>query len=191
MENEKELKAIGVLLKYYKEIDPLYNYMCNTETIARRLAEVNKKAGMEEFMYDFVLTKDDLFIQYRDKIYFLVVFDKFLSYGNNWILGKPFIKKYNFSYDADSKLILFYTNVNEVKEAEKNKIKIKKIQIPNTLGYWIIIGILVLCVLVMALLVIIKVFYQPKKKLANELKEDIDYSNQENSGNYKENSLGI
>ena len=40
-------------IKYYKPIDPWYNYMCNTETIARRLAEVNKKAGMEEFMYDF------------------------------------------------------------------------------------------------------------------------------------------
>ena len=167
----------------------LYYYECDKDVNISSFKDLI--FSHEEFMYNFVLTKDDLFIQYRDKIYFLVVFDKFLSYGNNWILGKPFIKKYNFSYDADSKLILFYTNANEVKEAEKNKIKNKIIEIPNTFGYWIIIGILVLCVLVMALLVIIKVFYQPKKKLANELKEDIDYSNQENSGNYKENSLGI
>ena len=40
-------------IRYFRKVDPWFNYMCNTESIARKLAEINKKAGMEDFTYDF------------------------------------------------------------------------------------------------------------------------------------------
>lgn len=133
----------------------------------------------QEFMYDFVLTKDDLFKVYRDKLYFLIVFNSFAYYGNNWRLGKPFIKKYNFIFKTDSELIYFYNNKEE-DSSISNKGE-------SNLIYWIIIGILGLCVIIMVVLILYKVFFKPKKKKANELKEDIDYTNVDKN----ENALGI
>ena len=143
----------------------------------------------QEFMYDFVLTKNDLFKEYKDKLYFLIVFDYYLNYGNNWKLGKPFIKKYNLVYDADKKLIYYYDNQNTNK---KEKEKEKENENENggnskTFIYWIIIGFLGIAMIVMIALVLTKVIFKPKKKQANELKEDNYYINQDD----KENSLGV
>ena len=53
-------------------------------------------------MEEFVLTYDDLFMEKGDKLFFLVVFD--LSNSKiTWLLGKPFLKKYFFSYNYDKK----------------------------------------------------------------------------------------
>ena len=136
----------------------------------------------QEFMYDFVLTKNDLFKVYKDKLYFLIVFDYYLKYGDNWKLGKPFIKKYSFVYDADKKHIYYYD-----KQSGNKKGKDKNGGGSKTYIYWIIIGVLGLAMIVMIALVIIKIFFKPKKQKANELTEDNDYINQEN----KENSLGV
>ena len=136
-------------------------------------------------MYNFVLTKDDLFKEYGDKLYFLIVFDKFLSLNNYWILGKPFIKKYSFLYDIDSKQIYFNVNDNNIKENEGGS---------NFIIYWVIISVLGLCVIIMISFVLIKIFLKPKKKKANELKEDIDFLNEESNNNDNDNNknnLGI
>ena len=149
-----------------------------------RYYECDKNADISSFkdlvfshqeLYDFVLTKEDLFKVYDDKLYFLIIFDSFLAYENKWKLGKPFIKKYSFVYDIDNKLISYY----EKKENAKGS---------NVTIYWIIIGILIICILVMIVLVVSKIFFEPKKKKAKELKEDIDYNNIENKN---ENALGI
>ena len=140
----------------------------------------------QELMYNFVLTKDDLFKEYDDKLYFLIVFDKFLSLNNYWILGKPFIKKYSFLYDIDSKQIYFNVNDNNINENGGGS---------NFIVYWVIISVLGLCVIIMISFVLIKIFLKPKKKKANELKEDIDFLNEESNNNNdndnNKNNLGI
>ena len=133
----------------------------------------------QEFMNNFVLTKNDLFRKYEDKLYFLIVFDKFSSYGKSWKLGKPFIRKYNFLYDTDNKIIFFYGN------------KTKKENSSNNIVYWTIIGILVIAVIIMNVLVLNKIICKPKKIKANELKEDYEYSGPENNNNDKDSNLLI
>lgn len=162
-----------------------YYYECDKNTDVSSFKDL--VFSHQEFMYDFVLTKDDLFKVYGDKLYFLIVFDKYTYYGKNWKLGKPFIVKYNFIYDTDNKLI-FFDNKRGQNSSNNNG--------NSNLIYWIIIGFLGLCVVVMIVLVLIKVVFKPKKKKANELREDIDERINDDTGNdddnnKKENFLGV
>ena len=130
----------------------------------------NLEFSHSEFMYNFILTKDDLFKIYNDKIYFLVIFNMYSSIGNYWKLGKPFVKKFNFGYNTDNNKIYFF-HKEENQENKKD----------NNLIYYIIIGILGIGVLVMVGFVIFKKIFSPKKIKANELLEDINMPNDENN----------
>ena len=48
---------------------------------------------------------------FEGRKYFLIIFQE---YGNYWILGKPFLRKYQFVMNYDSKTIGFYKfqNIN-------------------------------------------------------------------------------
>ena len=88
-------------------------------------------------------------------------------------------------YDIDSKQIYFNVNDNNIKENEGGS---------NFIIYWVIISVLGLCVIIMISFVLIKIFLKPKKKKANELKEDIDFLNEESNNNDNDNNknnLGI
>lgn len=152
-----------------------YYYECQKDTDLSSFEEL--VFSHEEFMYNFVFTKDDLFKEYNNKLYFLVIFDKNYYQTKEWKLGKPFIKKYNFVYDTANKLIFFYDNTQIDNKKSSNLI------------YWIIIGILAVGVIVMIVLVLNKSYFKPHKKKANELTEDIEYTNADNKNN--ENALGI
>ena len=78
----------------------------------------------QEFNYKFELNFNDLFYIKNDIIYFLIYFvqssnndDKY-SQASEWILGKPFLQKYQFSFDEENKNIFFYANIKE--QSEKN-----------------------------------------------------------------------
>ena len=65
--------------------------------------------------YKFTLNYKDLFSLTSDKKYYLfnIVLVNFFGGDNNdetgqWIFGLPFFRKYQFSFDADNKLIHFY-----------------------------------------------------------------------------------
>lgn len=131
----------------------------------------------QDFFYNFTLTKDDLFKEYGDKIYFLIVFDKFLSPVQFWKLGKPFIKKYMFLFDMEAKKIHYYDKNNKNQKEKTNEKE------GNYINYWIIIGILGICVIVMITLVSIKYLFKPQKMKAKELDEDFDYFNEDNKNN--------
>ena len=146
----------------------------------------------QDLMHNFSLTKDDLFITYGDKIYFLIVFDKFLSSEEFWKLGKPFIKKYNFTYDIDTKQIYFYDhNFDKHNSGDHKNIEKFGSQKYNIL--LVIIGVLCLSVIIMIALVTTKIILQPKKKKANELKDDFDYINEDskNKNNNNQDFFGI
>ena len=65
-----------------------------------------------KFNYTFELDYKDLFLKIGKKIFFMIIFP--YSYIEHFELGKIFLKKYFFSYDADKKMIYFY-NKNETK----------------------------------------------------------------------------
>ena len=138
----------------------------------------NLEFSHSEFMYTFILTKDDLFKIYNDKMYFLIIFYMYASYANSWKLGKPFLKKYNFGYNTENNKIYFFHK--EDNEGQPGSINIV---------YYIIIGILGILVIVMAAFVIIKIYLKPKRKKASELQEEINETIDEIKKN--QNDLGI
>ena len=71
------------------------------------------------FNYTFELNFYDLFYEKNDILYFLICFDK-NNKNNEWVLGKPFMKKYQFSFNVEKNEISFYENLNILKLNEYN-----------------------------------------------------------------------
>ena len=95
-------------------------YICkNTIDIKNELKEKfpTLKMTHKAFMKTFELTYDDLFKEKGDKIYFLIYFSYYQT--STWEAGLPFLKKYTFNYNYDSKLISYYNN--DLEDMEKNK----------------------------------------------------------------------
>lgn len=122
----------------------------------------------QEFSYNFILDKNDLFVDFDNKKYFLCVFlEKDTNTKNHWILGIPFIKKYNFVFDENKKTISFYDSELE----EDNKI-----------GWfvWLLIIILILITFLLGAYLIYKIICRPKKISAYELEDSFNIMNQNN-----------
>jgi len=131
------------------------------------------------------LDKNDLFIDYNEKKYFLCIFlekEEGATYYSNkhWILGIPFVKKYNFVFDYNSKVILFY----ELIENNGNK------DYALISGFaWFFIIILLVLIGVLGIYLILKLIFRPKRIQANELEESFNYNNQNSDNNKKEVDL--
>lgn len=145
----------------------------------------------QELSYNFTLDKEDLFADFNDKKYFLCVFlEGEGGYDNHWVFGIPFIKKYKFLFDHNSKEISFYDNKYQIVEEEKQ----------GEIGWvaWIFIIILIIITALLTLYLLFKMICRPKKINANELedsfnvnknkKNDLDLSSFYNS---KYNKLGV
>lgn len=142
--------------------------------------------------YTFTLEADDLFVEIGNNIYCLVYF---YSNTDGWKLGKPFLKKYQFSFNYDAKNIIFYQNY-EVKKVVPIYVLIIAI-----VGTLIVVGVIAFLVF--------KFYFGGRclrKKRANELQDD-DYAytskdeekiqnakndnNQEQQNNDENDQLGI
>ena len=148
----------------------IYYYYCDKDI------DLNKfkpwKFTINEFETNFTFTKDDLFLDIGDKYIFLMCFG-----GSPTIfLGYPFLKKYKFIFNQDSKtLTYFYKNIiSNEKEKEKEKEKTQKLKT---------VYIVLICILSAVLigLGIFIIYYflvkKKKKKLASELAEQNDEPN--------------
>ena len=131
----------------------------------------------QELSYKFILDKNDLFIDFNDRKYFLCVFleESDYSYQNtkNWIFGLPFIKKYNFVFDQDSKMILFCDKENSSKNIESNIESSEDSSL--SIGIIIFLGVFTGLIL---LYLLIKFIFKPKQIKANELEDSFRYKNQ-------------
>ena len=103
----------------------------------------------------FELDYNDLFIKKNDLYYFLIAFR---INEQTWILGKPFLKKYQIIFDSDKKLIGLY-KMNEKKYLFIN----------------LIIIILFIIILIIELIYYNKCFNKKRKIRMNEIEENIDY----------------
>ena len=136
----------------------------------------------QELENNFVLTKDDLFIDYNEKKYFLILFPKG-AYQQRWQLGKPFTKKYKFSFDHESRNILFYKDLKQIEEKnDEPKIKIIIIIIGSIIGIVALIG---------GIYIGKKFCSQKKKKKANKLEDEIINNKINNENNEDSDKLGI
>ena len=124
----------------------------------------------KDYNYTFELNPNELFIKNNNYYFFLIYFDHFFT--NNWILGKPFLKKYQLTFDMDGRTIGFYTNINKNGKDIYDNIYDKKTSKFTTIA-------LIFCILIIIGLVAFIFFYlrkrQLKKRNANELDDDFSY----------------
>ena len=121
---------------------------------------------------NFILTYKDIFIPFNDKYVFLIFFDTHED-KNLWKLGKPFLKKYLFTFDLDKKNIGYYSDKKESNITNKE---------PNSEYKYIIINICILSIIAFVLCFIItKCYYKYKKQNANDNKKltELIYMNEE------------
>jgi hypothetical protein len=128
------------------------------------------KIYQKDINYTFELSSDDLFEDIGDRKYFLVNF--FYNNDNKWILGKPFLKKYNFTYNFDSKTVGLFFGTKEKKpyKEEFNKV-------------WIFVIVFGVIIIILSGVIIFLVKKLPRKKRVNELEENFDYKENKNEGN--------
>ena len=149
----------------FNDKDYLY-FECNKNTNVDDFKELS--FIHQELNYIFTLNKNDLFVDYGNSKYFLVIFLNSTA-KNVWSFGKPFIKKYNFTFEPDNKIMLFYD-----KNDESNK---KKIDVYAIFG-WVVIVLLVIAIIIVGVFIGKKLLCKPRRKKADEL---IDQDNQDDN----------
>ena len=132
---------------------------------------------IRQFGFCFSFDYKDLFKEKDDKIYFLIYFRPQEHLFNRFTLGQMLIKKYSLTFNYDSKLIGFYdknikinTTDDENNGNDGNKSNVK------------LIVIFVVCLVVFIALGFLlgKLIYdKTRKKKANELIDDYDYTPQD------------
>jgi len=126
-----------------------------------------------EIDMNFTLSHEELFSEYQDKVYFLMVYPIYGLDVEYWLMGKPFIKKYKLFLDKDKRTIGLYMNYTEIKEEQERD----ALMSANYTGYIVVIVVLVL-VLIVSIISILYYFLVLKKSRrirANELDDNTDY----------------
>ena len=124
----------------------------------------------EEFKYIFELNYKDLFQEVNKEYYFLVVYFPFSN--TNFELGKPFLKKYQITYNSDTNTLHYY---NELLKKEDNR---DNININNKNNLYIILiplGIVII-IIIFIIIFLSKKLYQKRKLRPNELDDEYDYN---------------
>ena len=143
---------------------------------------------IEQLFFAFNLCYEDLFFEYKDKIYFLILRKEHIK--NYWKIGKIFMKKFPLMFDYDKKIISYsYLNRNNwnYKKSSKNKEKLidnnaKKNHSFNKeylIYIFLIIGIFI------GIFIGKRIWNKNKKLKANELEEKYKYFENENNNSDK------
>ena len=141
-----------------------YNYECsNFEDIKEFPTLYFFHRNLE---YTFELNYTDLFTEYEGKYISLIWID--MSYRKYWKLGKPFLKKYFFTFNLEKKIIGFYDPSIKAQENDKS----------NKLNY-VYIPIIIILIIIMGVIgyFLAKAIYKNKinrRKKADELIDEIN-----------------
>ena len=149
------------------DFNDYFYYTCNNNVNLTKFPPIYFTSS--SMNYTFNLTYEDLFISLNDKYYFLVIFHK--KFYGDWVLGEPFLKKYNIIFDQKSETISFYTQSN-IKKKEDTPRKENKFLI-------ILVIIFFVSTIILSFLLYLCIKKIPRKKRANELEENFDYVSKE------------
>ena len=142
-------------------------YYCNKEKYKNNIIYFPPLIfGHKELNYTFELDYKSLFIEKDDKLILMIFFSNYD--GLNWYLGKPFLRKYLFLINQDSKTVGFYKRNITVKNNNK---------IIKTLYF-----ILWFFILFMIGVVIGKYCFNAKKKHNRKNIIDYEYNQQNKNG---------
>ena len=164
---------------YYKYIKNNYfdNYFNSADCFEVQLnnsnkhfyIECNKNIKIKKFpslifqnlqlKYNITFNYKELFYEFEDKYYFLIVFKKTLGH---WKFGNVFFKKYLIYFDKDNKMFGIYNTNNSGL---------------NISWTTIVIILLVTALIVCGILlyIFIKLYMKKRKKRANELEDNYEY----------------
>ena len=143
----------------------------------------NLKFSSVNLNFVFELTKEELFYEKGEYIYFMILFASHES-NTPWIMGQIFTSKYSFAFSNDLKKISFYKKVNKESNENKNKnnkTKILMFIIFSVIGIALVFTIIG-CVLGKS------IFGLKRKKRANELVDEYEYKAQEDNNNKNDNT---
>ena len=151
-------------------------YYCDKEKYKDKVKEFPPlRFEHKELNYTFELDYKDLFIEKNDKLVLLVFFD---DYGMDWKLGRPFLRKYSFLMNPDSKTVGFYRKNNYINYLEHDNSKENKI----LKIIFIIIGIIILFFLGIFIGIY---YYKDKKRPINVINDDFEYNTKNDDLIYK------
>ena len=146
----------------------------------------------EQLISAFNLYQEDVFYEYNNKIYFLIIHKD--SVKNYWKLGKIFLKKYPFMFDYDKKIISYVILKKGWKPKNNTKIHKKDVKIEkqykNIKEY--ILLILLFVGIIIGVLLGKRIWNKNNKLKANELEQNYKYIEQDRDKKGAQiNSLGL
>ena len=192
---EKYLKDNEIYIeeKYVQRENYIYFFDKNIKGI-EKIKNIELIFYNRELNYNFTLNYNDLFLEKNNGFYFLVIFD--YKTREEWKLGFPFFKKYNFIFNHDAKLLGFINQNkilnddidNIINDNNKTKIRISNnfINDKNIIKIVLIIifGLIALIIAILFFGVLIgKKIFGVRKTKVNELLELYDYSAKKNEKN--------
>ena len=151
-------------LSYYND----YYYCKNDKNVINQIKSVfpgiNFKS--QDLNFNFTLEADDLFIEENNYIFCLIYFYKNEN-QRMWKMGKPFLKKYQFSFNYDQKMLSFYNRIDD-EPKQKNGV--------STVVFILVIIATIIIVSIICFIIFKFFLYERffRKKRANELDDD-DY----------------
>ena len=80
-----------------------FSFVCDKKVNIKKFGAIKLKIRR----FNFILEGKDVFYEFENKFYFLIYYG---DYNQNWIIGKPFFKKYTFVFEPDKKTIGIYKN---------------------------------------------------------------------------------
>ena len=169
---------------YY--VEKKYYFYCkkNNETI-KKIRNIFPGFNFlsKDYEFNFYLDADDLFFEKDEYVYCLLYF----HYGNyiekNFIMGKPFLKKYQFSFNPETKQIYLYA-----KEKEKKKKEISTLKLMIFTIIFTVLIVFISCFLIFKFYLYNKLY---RKKRANELSDDYDYIEKKENDTPNNNEIAI
>ena len=159
------LNETNLCKKNYAFNNSIEYYICDLKSNIKNFPKIIFE--QMELKFNFELTYEDVFEKRDDKYYCKIVFED----KNNdkiFVLGQPFLKKYQIVFNADRKLMGIYIN--------------QKFNYFN-LFLWFIIIILIIIISILLILIYQKYIKKPRKVRANELEEDFLYNIQTDNNN--------
>ena len=174
----------------FMQNNAFYGYYCNKNVNITQFK--NLILLIDKIQYKIEFNYDDLFTANNGYYYFNVLFPQDEDhFRNDFILGKPFFKKYPMVFNTNGRAekIGFYQNLlfkkkeknNETIDENKNANENEN-ENNNGKGNKLIIILIIIGIIIIGLLIYIsiKYFKRPRKQKVNELIEFFDYSSVQN-----------
>ena len=163
-EKIKEGKCFSEKMKFDEFVDNIYLYSCDENVDTSIIPNLNFQ--LKEIEMIFTFTERELWFKFEGRKYFLILFR---NYGNIWILGEPFLRKYQLVINQDYSTFGYYNQ--DFKKSTSN------FSVLN----WVIVIFLFIVIIILIGYILKLLFFKPKKRIANELIDDCIYSNISNA----------